>query len=186
MIDLSALPRMLSAQDWPAAERLLRRAAKAKGAPAAVFYNLAKVLEAQGKLAQRETWLRRALALDPRHAAAWFELGRVLLDDACLREAEGAFAHALRLDPADREARGLLLRLRLRLCDWQGATEALDGLPDTPQTRAARYRIAAETGQPTEGLRAALLSDAQARPEALKAMTRVARGSLPLRLPNLS
>lgn len=185
MVDLSPLPRLFAASDWPAAERLLRRASKAKQAPAAVFYNLAKVLEAQGKHAQRETWLKRAAATDPNHVSAWFELGRVMLDEGRLAEAERAFSRVAMLAPEDQEARFLLLRLRLRLCDWEGAAEVLPSLPHCPETHVAAYRIAAERGEATEDMRTALLANATMRADALKALTRVSKGSLPLVFPKV-
>jgi tetratricopeptide (TPR) repeat protein len=182
MSDLSALPRLLAVADWPAAERLLRRAAR-PGAAAAVFYNLAKVLEAQGKTGQVAHWLGRAVAADPGHAKAWFELGRAQHAAGDSGRALVAFRKAATLDPADTEAWRMVLHLALRLCDWAGAEAALDHLPDGPGTAAARYRVLAETGRAGPQDRAALLADPAGRPEALKALTRVAKGSLPLRLP---
>lgn len=180
MTRLDALPGLIVRQDWAAAERLLRRAAQGQGATAPVFYNLAKVLEAQGKPDQRLHWLRRAVARDPAHPAAWFEIGRALLALPDLAGAEAAYARAALLDPSDAEAWGALWPLRLRLGDWAGARAALATLPDTPATRAARYRIACELGEAPDP--APLLADPAGRPEALKALTRVSRGRMPLRL----
>lgn len=182
MVDLSALPRLLAARDWPAALRLLRQAAARHGAPAAVFYNLAKVLEVSGADERRDIWYERAVAVDPRHAAAWFELGRARLGAGALGPAEAAFARAVALDPADSDGWRNLLRLRLRLADWAGAAAALAHLPDDAETRAAAYRARAERGLATAADRAALLADAAMRPEALKALTRVAKGAVPLRI----
>lgn len=182
MIDLSALPKLLARADWPAAEALLRRAA-VDGAPAAVYYNLAKVLEMQGK-PDRADWLDRAVARDPHHAAAWFELGRARIETPAA--ALAAFHRAADLLPADADAWRMVLRLALRLCDWPRLDAALTRLPDGPETRVARYRWRAETGQANADDRAALLADATMRPDAIKALTRVARGTIPLRLPPLS
>lgn len=184
MADLSTLPRLLAAADWPAAERLLRRAAR-PDAPAAVFYNLAKVLEAQGKSGQMEHWLRRAVAAGPGHAPAWFELGRCHHAAGAPGPALAAFRKAACLAPGDGEAWRMVLRLALRLCDWAGAEAALGHLPACPETAAARYRVLAETRRAGAAERAALLADPASRPEALKALTRVAIGTLPLRLPGL-
>lgn len=182
MADLSALAALLSRGDWPAAERLLRRAAQARTPSAAVFYNLAKVLEAQGKTSQRTAWLKRALKADPRHAKAWFELGRDALERQALPEAERAFARAATLAPEDEDAWRMALRLRLRLAQWDAASEALRHLPDDVETRCAAYRIACETGRVTDAQRNALLARPEDRPDALKALVRVARGTLPLRI----
>lgn len=190
MTDLADLPRLLATRQWDAAERLLRQAAARPGAPAAVHYNLGKVLEVKGASAPRVPCYRRAVAADPRHAAAWFELGRALLAEAeaqgiapPLAEAEGAFARAAALTPADRDAWRMLLRLRLRLGDWAGVEAACRHLPRDGETATAAYRAAAEQGHPdAAALRAALLADPALRPEALKALTRVARGAVPLRI----
>ncbi len=180
MTRLDALPGLLAKGDWPGAERLLRRAVQGKDAPAPMFYNLAKVLEAQGKVDQVLHWLRRAVARDAGHAAAWFEIGRALTGQHDLAGAEAAYARAAALDPGDGDVWAALWPLRLRLCDWAGARAALAHLPDTGATRAAAYRVACELGEAPDP--AALLADPAGRPEALKALTRVARGRLPMRI----
>lgn len=185
MVDLSGLPQLLATEQWAAAERVLRRAAQNKAASAPIFYNLAKVLEMQGKDAQRETWLKRALARDPGHAKAWFELARLRQDAGDLADAEAGFAKAAALDSQDLEAWRMVARLRLRLGAWRGVQEAVMHLPADAETRVMAYRAACELGQDTTRLRAALLKDPDIRPEALKALTRVAKGAVPLRLPSL-
>jgi len=185
MRDGAELTRRLAAADWAGAERLLRRSAAARRADASVFYNLALVLERQGETAQRITWLKRAVAARPGYARAWYELGRAALDGDEAAAADAAFARALAADPADVQAARMLLRLRLARGDWPGAGAVLPALPADPETRAAAYRVACERGQPADTLRAAMLADPAGRPEALKALTRVARGRVPLRLPLL-
>lgn len=185
MTDLSPLAGFLAQNDWVAAERLLRRAARDKRASAMVFYNLAKVLEAQGKTGQRESWLKRALAVDAAHDKAWFELGRVRLETRDLPGAERAFAKAVVLSPQDLDGWRQLLRIRLRVGDWAGAEEVLAQLPDDGETRSAIYRIGCETGRDMTPLRARLLADPHRRMEALKVLTRVAKGAVPLRLPKV-
>ncbi|MEO1470769.1 MAG: hypothetical protein AAFV86_17125, partial [Pseudomonadota bacterium] len=61
MAGLDKLPVLLAARDWEAAERLLRRAARARGAAPEVFYNLARVLEEAGRGAQSAHWLEKAV-----------------------------------------------------------------------------------------------------------------------------
>lgn len=182
MDDRAALPRLIAAADWPGAEAILRRAAT-DDAPASVFYNLAKVLEMQGK-PDRAAWLDRAVARDPHHQAAWFELGRARIDRPDI--ALAAFHRAADLAPDDRSAWQMVLRLALRLGDWPRLAAALAHLPQDAETRIARYRWLAETRQASAADRAALLADAALRPAALKALTRVARGTIPLRLPPVS
>lgn len=179
MSDLSRLPHLLSRQDWAGAEVLLRRALMDPKAPAALAYNLAKVLELQGK--DGVEWLGRCVAQEPRHADGWFELGRALMATD-FGGAEAAFARSVALKPAA-DAWLNLARLRLRLGDWAGCGAALAQLPQTTETRAMAYRVACETGAETGALRSDLLSRASERPEALKALTRTAKGHLPLRLP---
>ena len=184
MAQLSELPHLIEAQDWAAAERVLRKASKAKAAPAEVFYNLAKVLEHLGKLGQRTMWLKRAVAKRPGYAVAWFELGRAFLDAGDVEAARDAFHRAYDADPGDADARRMVARLSIRLGLWDAARRALQDDQDA-EARLARYRIRAETGVASKADRDALLQDAALRPEALRTLTRVARGSLPLRLPQL-
>ena len=181
MTQMASLAHCLARADWPAAEAILRKAAKAPDADAATLYNLARVLDITGQTAEARTWLERAVAKDPAHADAWFELGRSLIADD-LEAAERAFAHSARLRPAA-DCWRYLARLRLRLCDWAGCAEALLHLPKDAETLTMSYRVASETGADTKTLRAQMLDDASTRPDALKALTRVARGSLPLRMP---
>lgn len=178
---LTTLPALIQAEDWPRAEKVLRRAADAKGASAEVYYNLAKVLEAGGKAGQRTIWLRRAVAKRPDYAMAWFELGRAALEGRDFQTALEAFGKAATLDPMDCDARRNLGRVALRLCDWEGAKQGFGDDPDL-EARLAWYRIRTETGEASPSDRDALLSNPSERAEALRTLTRVAKGSLPLRL----
>lgn len=182
MVDLTGLQALIAAQDWAGAEKLLRRAARAKAAPAQVFYNLGKVLEAAGRPEQSGTWFRKAVAADPSYAMAWFELGRraIALDDLDL--AEKTFARVTALTPSDMDAWRTLARLHLRRGHWAEARTAWAHFDDA-EARAALYRIACELGEDTGPLRARLLSSKEGRPEVIKAVTRVSRGALPLRFP---
>ena len=182
MTDQKKLGPLLAAQDWEAAERLLRRLAKGKTAPPEVFYNLAKVLEAAGKPAQMAVWLRRAVALNPRYAIAWFELGRAALNANDLEQAYGAFQRAVDLDDKDADAQRNLGRIALRLGQWDKALMCLADQPDV-EAEIALYRIKGEKGEPDKALRDRLLQDHSWRPEVIKMLTRTAKGSLPLRLP---
>jgi tetratricopeptide (TPR) repeat protein len=146
-----------------------------------VYYNLAKVLEAQGRKMEMLPWLERAVQKAPSHADAWFELGRVLMATD-LVAAEEAFTRSVGLKPAEDCWRNLA-RLRLRLCDWEGCAVALAQLPGDTETRTIAYRVACELGHDVRQMRAQLLAEASIRPDALKALTRVSRGSLPLKFP---
>lgn len=181
MKDLSFLPALLAAKDWPAAERLLRRFAKGKAPHSAVFYNLAKVLEAGGKPDQKKHWLERAVAANPSYGLAWFELGRVALEHNALSDALAAFVRASVLMPDDADTQRNLGRVALRLGDWDIATDCFLAHSDQ-EARLARYRIAAETGSDITDLRDALLAERSWRPEVIKTLTRTAKGSVPLNL----
>lgn len=184
MAQLSDLPQLIEAQDWTAAERVLRKAAAVKGAPAEIFYNLAKVLEHAGKPDQRLAWLKRAVAKRPGYALAWFELGRAILEAGDVAHARDAYQKAWDNDPTDTDARRMVARLSIRLGQWDDAGAALQDDQD-PEARLARYRVVAETGGASVADRDALLQDAALRPEALRTLTRVSKGSLNLRLPQL-
>lgn len=183
MSGLQKLPALLAAGDWVAAERLLKRAAQGKGAGAPVFYNLGKVYLEQARAEPAITWLRRAVATDPTHASAWFELGRaaVLAEDLPL--AAAGFERALAQVPGDRDARRNLGRLLLRLGRFAQARAIWAPLAGEAEADAAIYRAAAECGDADVGaLRAALLARPEARPQAIKALVQVSKGSLPLSL----
>ncbi|KEO56444.1 tetratricopeptide repeat protein [Thioclava pacifica] len=187
MSGLAKLGHLIAAQDWAGAEAVLRREAARKDAPAQIFYNLAKVLEAAGRPEQMGHWLTRAVKRDPGYAIAWFELGRVKLAGDQLEEARAAFARALALDHQDADAARNLMRLALRLGHWEEAANAAHRLGADPEALATRYRAASELGHVDEAdhLRNALLHDPANRAVALKALTRVAKGQLPMRLPGL-
>lgn len=185
MKDIHALPGLLATHDWPAAERVLRRLAKGKAPGPEVFYNLAKVLEAASKHDQRVYWLERAVAAQPRYGIAWFELGRAALQSGALAQAQDAFQHAVDLMPKDADAKRNLGRIALRRGDWPVAETCFAALPDL-EAQIAIYRLRAETGQASKALRDALLAQPAARPAALRALTRTAKGSLPLILPVLA
>ncbi len=127
-------------------------------------------------------WLKRAVAADARYGVAWFELGRAQIEAGDWAAAEQAFSWALALDPVDADARINLARLRLRLGDWMGARAACEGLAETGEVLAILYRAVCELGEDASDLQDRLLADPTERVRALKALTRVAKGSVPLRL----
>ena len=181
---LEKLPALLAAQDWPAAERVLKRAAQARPGEAAILYNLGRVLMEQGQWAPARHWLKQAIAAQPKHQAAWFELGRTSLELSEVGAARVAFSKALELDPSDQDAARNLGRVALRLGDFAAARAAYAKLdPNEIETACALYRIAAETGDPeASALRAGLLARRSDRAQVLKALTRTAKGALPLNL----
>lgn len=181
MKELKSLPRLIAAQDWPAAERVLRRRAKASPRSPEVFYNLAKVLEAAGKTDQIQHWLERAVAANPGYGIAWFELGRIALEKGALEAAHRAFQKAADLMPSDAIATRNLGRLALRLGHWEQAHSCFASYNDQ-EAQLACYRIAAETGTNSIEQRNALLAQSAWRPEVLKTLTRTSKGSITLGL----
>lgn len=182
MKDRDKLTSLLRSGDWDSAEKLLRRAAKSPDAPAAVAYNLAKVLLEKNNQRQAIHWFRTALSKNPRHAAAWFELGRCFIEAADLVQARACFANVVDIDPTDQDAWRNLGRVALRLGEWETAERAWSRFADDDSEAACGlFRANAELGK-------ANLSDAQALvtrfpgPESLAAITRPGRGVLPLRL----
>ena len=137
MARIEDLGRLLAEEDWSNAERVLRRAAKAGDAPAQVPYNLAMVLQKQGKQRPSGQWLKSALAKDPAYQAAWFELGRWAVAEQDLEQAEKAFARAVDLDQADMDAHRNLGRVALRRGNWDLAAEAFSGVA-ARRSRGAR------------------------------------------------
>lgn len=182
MKGLENLPGMLAAGDWPAAEKLLLRAARARGAGVPVFYNLGRVMMEQGKWRPAQTWLKRALAADPRHANAWYELGRAALELEDLQTALRAFAKSVEAAPDDADARISLGRVALRLGDHARVREALAPLAGRDaEVDGMLYRAAAELRLPEAAeLQAALWERDPA--QALKAVTRASKGRLSLQL----
>lgn len=180
--DAIALTTALRARDWPQAEVLLRPHAARPDAPVAILFNLGKVLLEQARPTEAADWLTRATARQPGHAGAWFELGRARLGTGDLAGAAEGFGQALRLDPDDADARRNLGRIALRLGDWDRAAACFAQATDD-EALIARYRIACETGKDARGLRDQMLARADLRPQAIKALVRVARGSVPLRMP---
>ena len=82
------------------AESSYRRALLDGGPDASICFDLAAVLQAQGKLPAAAERYRQTLELDPKHIEAWNNLGVVLAEIGQADEACGALRAALRLDPA--------------------------------------------------------------------------------------
>lgn len=180
---LERLGEKLAAGDWAGAERLLKRAAKTKGAPPSVFYNLGKVNLEMGRARPAMTWLKKATQADPARAEFWFELGRAAVMAEDLATARDAFAAALERAPGDKDARTNLGRVVLRLGDYAAARESWTPLAGEPEADVALYRIAAELREADVAeRRRALLADLPNRAQAIKALTRVSAGAVPLDL----
>lgn len=183
MATLSDLPKLFAAKDWTTAERLLRKAAKSRKAPAEVHFNLGKVLEAQGRKAQAITFFKRAAALKPGYAAAWAEAGRMMMDTGDPAGALPLLEKAAKLDPDDPYAPRNIGRIAVRLGLWEKAEAVYAGQSDD-EAVAMLYRCAAE--QRRNSARAMLdevLAQPARRPLALQMMVRTARGAIPRRLP---
>lgn len=179
MAKLQDLPKLLATANWDAAERLLKREAGRPQADPGILYNLGKVLEANGKWHQSGPWFERAIAANPQHQNAWFELGRWSLEHGKLSDAFEQFSRSLELSPDDDDARRNVARIALRLGNWQIARQHWETFDD-PEARIALFRISAELGEDTSEELAHLLATRSDRPTVLKAMTRTAKGKIPL------
>lgn len=182
----SKLSSALMQEDWSTAERLLRQWAKKKSAPATVFFNLAQVLVRSGKSAQAGAWYRKALAVNPDHGDAWCEYGAWRLERGEAAQAANCFAKALALRGWDPDALRGAARSAMRLGDWRTAsarwTTVLETAAEDEEASVGLLRAALETGDPIAAdLREALAARPSARPALLKALTRTAKGSIPLR-----
>lgn len=182
MATLADLPKLFAEKDWTTAERLLRKAAKNKKAPAEVHFNLGKVLEATGRKSQAITFFKRAAAMKPGYAAAWSEMARMMNDTGDPVGALPYFEKALKLNPNDPFTLRNIGRIGLRLGFWDKVETAYGGLDDE-EAVMARYRSAAE--QRKNNARDILdetLANPERRPLALRMMIRTARGSIPRRV----
>lgn len=176
----TSLINAISSGDWFKAERLLRREAAKRSAPAEIHYNLGKVLLEQGNAKSAIPSLRKAVSRKAGYQSAWFELGRaaVLVRDYAL--AEKSFARAAALDPTDADARLNLARVAVRRGSWRAALTASSDLGG-PEVAALRYRALAELRSPAASSElSAMLEDAAMKPFAIRAMTRTSKGSIPL------
>ena len=86
------------------AEDSYRRALRAGGPDASACFDLAHVLQAQGKHLQALERYLQVVELDPRHVDAWNNLGVVLGDLERHEMAVEAFREALKLDPQSSRA----------------------------------------------------------------------------------
>ncbi len=183
---VESLQRALAAANWPAAETMLRRAARHRDAPASVFYNLGQVLARLGRAGQSGPWYRKAVAADPRHADAWCEYAAWLAGRGETGPALAAWQRAVALRPDHRATLRGRARLALRAGLWTEARatwQALAGDGDaTGEAALALLRIALETGDPeATARRCRLVARPELRPALLKTITRTARGAVPLR-----
>ena len=179
------LQQALQSANWPVAKALLTKAAQDTAATAPVFYNLGKVLEANCEYQQSGAWFEKAVNAMPEYAIAWFELGRWAINHKHYPKALNAFLECTELTPDDTDAWRNLARTALRCGDWATAERAWQRFDDT-EAKIARYRVQVELGNDGKALLSQLLSQADCRLEVLRAMTRTARGSIPLRVDPLA
>lgn len=171
----------LANADWVQAEALLLAASAQRDPPAAIYYNLGKVLEAKGDYLASGPWFEKAVRADKQYTMAWFELGRWALVHQAYEQAMLAFAEASLLDPADSDARRNHARAALRCGEWETAEASWHPFDDL-EAQIARYRIRVESGKDGIGELSALLARRDARTAIFDAMTRTAKGSIPLRV----
>lgn len=176
------LQKAWEAEDWPTAERLLRKEVKKKKPnPEAVFL-LGKALEMLGKPGQALTFFKRAAGMRPDYADAWAETARMLNELGDPKAALPLFEKAQRLDPKNPYSQRNIARIAMRLGLWDKAeTNFADH--DDDEALLGRYRLSAEQGRnSTRDMLNRMLDDPEKRPLALRAMVRPSRGSMPRRI----
>lgn len=175
------LQHALQTENWPIAKSLLQQAAAEPTAQAAMYYNLGKVMEMNDEYISSGECFEKALDLKPDYALAWFELGRWALIHRHYDRALTAFEQSVSLTPEDADAWRNLARTALRCGNWTTAASAWQRFDDA-EAEIARYRIQVETGHDGRQQLNLLLAEPHCRAAVLKAMTRTARGSIPLRI----
>lgn len=175
----------LSAEDWPSAEAMLRQAADAPGAPAAVFFNLGQVLVRAGRSDEAAHWYERAVAAEPGYVNAWCELGAWSAERGDPARALTAYETAIQHAPRDADAVRGAARAALALGDWARAGRywaAIAASGADGEAALGLLRVALETGDPAaKAMRAAIARNPKLRPALMKTLSRVGRGALPLR-----
>ena len=168
------IPRMLRhamrKQDWPLAETIAARAAKADLDGVGGRTCRARLDAARGKLPEAIATLTEALRLRPELKDARVMLGDCHLALGQLAQAEEAFELVLQDDPAYASA----VVGMLRVCDRQGRTDEVERwlgrarqlAPASPHVRAIQSRLAEEQANPEEVL-AARQKRLQAAPDDL-------------------
>jgi tetratricopeptide (TPR) repeat protein len=142
--------------EWTAAEQAFRRALKTKPAHVEAHFNLAKVLQKQGRAAESLKEFERAHALDP--ASARTQQG---LADACYEQGQADRALAVLRAGGAAEAPGVLThRFAMCLADVEGPQAALAWLrgclarePGGRYTHGPLGEIALSVGAWREGWR---------------------------------
>ncbi len=129
--------------DPAAAERLARRALRAKRGHAGALFLLGESARMQGRTPEAIEWLRAALAQEPRLAGAHLSLGRALWTQQEYAPAAAAARAALTLDARMVDAQVLLGASLEFLDDEPGAAAAYEAaLAVAPQSVNARWNRA--------------------------------------------
>jgi len=118
-------------------QRLVTRHADAR---AADWFNLAFVLEQQGRDAEAERAFRRALEFDPALDRAWYGLGAVLLRAGRFDEAVQALQRNTELQPMNPQGWCLLARAHRALGAHDAAQAIARRLQDFEPRAAAELR----------------------------------------------
>lgn len=176
------LAHAIATQDWPLAEKLLRRRVAGKRAEARDFYNLAKVLEVGGKYHQSGAWFQKALVADPAHHDARYELARWHVEQGQNTVAWATLGPLFKSGvPVDVDFLSLGAQLALRVGSWEMAETLWLALAPSDERTAALYRIGCETGKLSAQDKIAF-QRSHPNPAMHGAKVKTARGTLALRL----
>ncbi len=148
------------AEQWQTAEALYRRCLDRDRSDPTVPFNLANVLQRQGRAREAQLHLRRAVARDGRFVDAWYNLALLLEKDGRRIEATDCLHAALRADPRCADALYLLAELRQQdgahaeaVVLWERYLERDAGSPWSARARRAlalcRRLLAATERKPT-------------------------------------
>ena len=102
------------------------RAIRSNPGVADYFFNLATVLQHQGRIDDAIKSYDRGLVLKPDFAAGWYKLGELLVQQDRRDEARLSFSQAIKADPAHLEATNSIALLDFNAGDYEAAIAGLD------------------------------------------------------------
>ncbi|HJT78253.1 MAG TPA: tetratricopeptide repeat protein, partial [Gemmataceae bacterium] len=144
------------AGEWRQAEDAYRRLLRREPGNGRVWFALAHLCQAQGRLAEAAAYFRQAIEAYPKDPQGPFCLGNALLNDGNLDEAADAFRRCLELRPDHPEALGNLGYVLGEQGKWDEAQEvyrrALALNPNLPEVHHNLGNLLRERGRREEAL----------------------------------
>lgn len=182
----NSIATALAQEDWKRAETLLRQEQARPDAPVQAAYNLAKVLHEQGADDDAVSYFQKATEVDAAYTPAWFELGRMLVNAGRYEAALEAFRQAADRAQQDPDAWYNRMMLCDRLGAWQeallcaGRLRALGAMREGLDTLEARFHAERGDLETARKWFSSAIASAPNKAVVLKAMTRCAKGRVPL------